>query len=340
MRLGQEMCQLQRIRMAPPAARGGAARRRCADFWLNLMFWLSRRAPRAVKALRRLGLWGAWTFSRHLREATVINAGHLLGEKSTYAERCALGRRTLASFFDFIHDIGRTRGMDVKELEAQIAGIEGKEAYAQVRGQKKGAIIATAHMGSFELGLTAMLEVEKQIHVVFQRDPSLFETLRSEFRQRMGVKEAAVDDGWAMWLGLREALSRDEVVAMQADRTMPGQMGLKVPFVDGHALFPEGPAKLAAITGSPIIPVFCIRQADGRVRVFIEGAIWVEGAGEMAIMGATTKLADVVGTYVKRYPEQWLVVQPAWCEDMPELSPEAAGSGAGAKADGQARDCD
>ena len=72
-----------------------------------------------------------------------------------------------------------------------------------------GAIIATAHMGSFELGMTAMLEVEREIHVVFQRDANpLFERLRSDFRKRVGIHEAAVDEGWAMWLGLRDALAR------------------------------------------------------------------------------------------------------------------------------------
>ena len=97
---------------------------------------------------------------------------------------------------------------------------------------------------------------------------------------------------------------------------MPGQVGVKVPLLGGHAFFPEGPAKLAAITGSPIIPVFAIRRPDGKVKLFIEQAIHVPEATDIAICAAIAKLADVVGEYIRRYPGQWLVANRAWCEDI------------------------
>lgn len=314
-----------RVRILPPEERNGKIRRACAQFWLDVMFVLSRRAPWLVRGLRDGATRLAWRCSRHLREVAMLNGARILGEDATSCEKAKLGQGVLRSFYDFIHDIGRTSEMDPEELRRQIIAIEGEAAYRGVRSEGRGAIIATAHMGSFELGMTAMLEVEKRIHVVFQRDDnSHFEVLRREFRRRMGIMEAAVNDGWGMWLKLREALGRDEVVAMQADRAMPGQKGVRARFLGGHALFPEGPAKLAAITGAPIIPVFCIREAEGRVRVWIEEAIWVNGADEVAITAAIAKLAGVIGGYVKKYPEQWLVVQPAWCEDM--ASPARFGS--------------
>ncbi len=305
-----------RLRM-PPQPKGGRLRCACASFWLNGMFYGSRVAPRAVRHVKGFFLWGAWGCSRHLQEETILNAKHLLGEGSTIDQRRALGREVVGSFYDFICEIGRTTKMGREQLLAQIAEISGKERYLKMREAKKGAIIATAHMGSFEVGMAAVQVVESHINVVFQRDSfPLFERLRSEFRNRLGIKEAAVDDGWAMWMRLRDALQADEVVAIQADRVMPGQVGVKVPFLDGHSLFPEGPAKLAAITGSPIVPVFTVRQADGRVRIFIEEAIWVEEASEAAIASAIAKIAEVVGRYVQQYPEQWLVVNRAWCEDI------------------------
>jgi len=281
------------------------------------MFFLSRRVPLAVQWTKPIFLWWAWTFSRHLQDATIANAKHLLGSESSLAERRRLGKRVIGSFYDFISDIGRTFALSREQLISLIESIEGMEAYHALRKEGKGVIIATAHMGSFELGMSAMLDIEKRIHVVFQRDEnSLFESLRSDFRKRMGIMEAAVDDGWGVWIKLRDALAADEVVAMQADRAMPGQIGVKVPLLDGHALFPEGPAKLAGITGAPIVPVFVLRLPDGRVRIFIEEAIRVHEASEVAISQAIAKLARVVGQYIQKYPEQWLVVHRAWCEDM------------------------
>jgi KDO2-lipid IV(A) lauroyltransferase len=306
-----------RVRIAPPEQLCGPFRQNCATFWLNVMFFLSRKLPWFVRSTRGFFLWWAWTFSKHFQDATVANARHLLGPDSSMAERRRLGKRIVGSFYDFISDIGRTTRLPREQLRQLIAEINGKEAYQKIRGEGKGVIIATAHMGSFELGMTAMLEVEKRIHVVFQRDGhSLFEKLRSEFRERLGIMEAAVDDGWGIWMRLREALAADEVVAIQADRAMPGQIGVKVPFLDGHALFPEGPAKLAAITGAPIVPVFVIRLADGSVRIFIEEAIRISDPSDIAIAHAIATLAQVVGRYAKQFPDQWLVVNRAWCEDM------------------------
>ena len=309
-----------RVRVSPPVYNSGIVRRLSARFWLGAMFFCSRRMPGFVRATRGFFLWWAWNFSKVLQANTLANARHLLGPDSTINQRRRLGKQVVGSFYDFISDFGRATALSREQLHVLVDSIEGIDSYRRLRAERKGAIIATAHMGSFEVGMTALQEVEKRIHVVFQRDPnSLFETLRSDFRQRMGIIEAPVDDGIGVWLRLREALLADEVVAIQADRVMPGQVGLKTRFMDGHMLLPEGPAKLAAITGAPIVPVFVIRLADGRVRIFIEEAIRVSSADQVAIVEAIGKLAEVMERYVRQYPHQWLVVHRAWCED---ISPE------------------
>jgi KDO2-lipid IV(A) lauroyltransferase len=210
-----------------------------------------------------------------------------------------------------------------QQWENQIAAIEGTDNWYRARQMHKGAIIATAHMGSFEIGLCAMLKVEKRIHVVFKRDiRSRFERLRRTLRERLGVIEAPVDDGLANWVRLREALLADEVVAIQADRVMPGQKGLKVPFLGGHILLPDGPARLAAITGSPILPVFTMRERDGKVRVVIEPAVTPTGMDAAAVETAVRELADVIARRVAQCPQQWLLLQKAWLEDQ---APAGAG---------------
>jgi KDO2-lipid IV(A) lauroyltransferase len=300
---------------SPP--KGSLIRRWAANFWLDFFYFHARYTPWVARWAKGFFLWWAWGCSRHIRTVIQTNARWLLGPEATRQDRKALAKRVLGSFYDFIYDVGRTNRMSREELKALIVSVEGQDHYDHARSLGKGAIIATAHMGSFELGMCAMLEIERGIHVVFQRDPfSNFERLRSDFRKRLGIQEAAVNDGWATWLRLRDALAANEVVAIQADRVMPGQKGVKVPFLGGHTLFPEGPAKLAAITGAPIIPIFTIRQRDGRVRVCIDEPIMVSGADPIAIQEAIAKLAATVGRYVKTYPDQWLVMHRAWCEDI------------------------
>ena len=145
-------------------------------------------------------------------------------------------------------------------LRAWVEQVDGASHYRSARASGTGAILVTAHLGPFEVGISALMEQEGKIHVVFQRDDrASFDRLRSKLRSKLGVVEAPIDDGWSIWGGLRDALEANEVVLIQGDRVMPGQRGAEVPFLGGHIPIPTGPVKLALITGSPIIPVFSVR---------------------------------------------------------------------------------
>jgi KDO2-lipid IV(A) lauroyltransferase len=119
-----------------------------------------------------------------------------------------------------------------------------------------------------------------------------------------------------VWLKLRDALARDEVVMVQADRVMAGQKGSKVRFLFGHLLLPTGPVKLALASGAPIVPIFAIRTSDGRIRIHVEPHIVVDPSDQDP-HPALLKLAATLEKYVRTYPEQWLLLHPAFCEDAP-----------------------
>jgi KDO2-lipid IV(A) lauroyltransferase len=289
-------------------------RQRAIAFWQDALFWQARSAPILGTVLKPLAMQMGWRCSSMVRDATAANARRIFGPDISVGQTQRYARGVLSTFFDFVCDVGRSAQMNDAELRGQIASIEGAAAYEAARAAKKGAIIATAHMGSFEAAAAALLAREKKIHVVFKRDPSRFEQVRSELRRRLGVMEAPVDDGWSIWLRLREALARDEIVMLQADRVMPGQKGKSVPFLHGHVEVPTGPIKLALASGAPIIPAFGLRTRDGRVRIHIEPAIWVEGSDESP-HPALLKLASILEKYVASHPQQWLVLHRAFCED-------------------------
>ena len=117
---------------------------------------------------------------------------------------------------------------------------------------------------------------------------------------------------------LRDALLADEVVVLQGDRVMPGQKGEPVGFLGGTLLLPAGPVKMALATGAPIVPIFSVRTGDAKVRLFIEEPIDVQpddGDAAGAAHPALIEWAAVLERYVRSYPDQWLMLRPAWCED-------------------------
>lgn len=293
---------------------GGAARA-----WLGALFFVVRRAPWLARLLRPLVVWGVWRFSTRVRENTWANARRVLGGgEGGAAERAARG--VIGSFYDAVVEFGSSRGKGVGEFAARVGRVEGADAYAARRAAGKGAVIVTAHLGPFESAIASLRERERNVHVVFRRDEfAAFERLRSGQRARLGVQEAAIDEGLATWMTLREALLRDEVVLIQGDRVLTGQRGVKVRFLGGHVMLPDGPARLAMIAGSPLIPAFATKEADGSVTIRLHGAIEVgDGAGLVSVERAVEMVGGIIAETVRRYPDQWLMMEKAWSEDRGE----------------------
>jgi phosphatidylinositol dimannoside acyltransferase len=301
----------------PPAPRGRFAW--LVEFWVSLLIGIGVRCPALARAVKPVAVRAAWWSSAPMRRGTIANARWLLGPGSSMAQRRAMGREVVASFFDFLLDLGRCGGRSAEELETEIETVEGLDRYMAARRLGRGAIVVTAHLGSFEVGVAGLRRTEPRIHVVFRRDRmSVFESMRSAQRRGLGVIEAPVDDGWPVWVRLRDALLADEVVMMQGDRLMEGQRGLQVPFLGGHIAVPTGPARLALAAGAPIIPIFSLRTPGGRVRIVVDDAVIVESSGgaSEAVELATRAVTAAIERQVARHPGQWLMLRPVWCEDL------------------------
>jgi KDO2-lipid IV(A) lauroyltransferase len=300
---------------APAPSQPRSLRRRVADFWLNALFWNATHCRPVARFFRGPTIFVCRRFSRHVRDALRANGPRILGPGATPAQIAAYERGVIGHFYDFVCDVGRAANLTAAQIRATIETIEGNDIYVAARAAGNGAIIVTAHMGSFEAGAAALLDHDARLHVVFKRDViGRFEQVRSALRARLGVIEAPVDDGFAIWMNLRDALRRDEVVMIQGDRCMPGQKGAKVPLLHGHLMVPTGPVKLALATGAPIIPVFALRTPAGGVRIVTEQPIHVEPS-DLSPHPALLRYVSLLEKHVRAHPDQWLLFHKAFCED-------------------------
>lgn len=292
-----------------------------AECALRLLFWLNRHAPIVPRVIRRPALGLAWRASPALRRGPLINAARILGPASTGRQRTALAKRTVASFYTFVCEVGAHQHHSLEQLAARVEVTHGAQGYRAARASGrfagKGAVLVTAHFGNFEVGLAEVRKIEQHVHVVFRRDAmGAFEAARSTLHRGLGIHETPIDDGIASWLALRDALHADGVVLLQGDRAEPGQQSTDAPFMDGHLRVPVGPAKLALMTGAPLIPVFAVRgprSVGHRVRIVLGEPIAVPDAH--AVEPATHAVVAALQDVVRQHPEQWHVMWPACVED-------------------------
>lgn len=275
---------------------------------LRTLFALAGRTPWLLTALRPLVVRFTPRLASTVRDRIEANGRQMFGGPPPRD----FASNVIGQFYDFVRDVARAGRESPEQLRSHIVAIDGREQYLAARAAGRGAVLVTAHMGSFEVGLAALRDVETDIHVVFKRDAfGGFETLRRRVRNSLGIHEAAIDDGWPTLVRLRDALRANAVVVMQADRAMPGQKSQVVPFLHGHLRLPVGPLKLAQAAGSPVVPVFTVREAPGRYRVHLLPPI------EPTDADALPRVADAIAAFVRRHPDQWLVLHRAFVEDEP-----------------------
>jgi len=289
-----------------------------AQWWLRRLFAVSRQAPWLARILKRWAARTAIRYSPKALDAAIANGRRLISPDLPEMDCREYGRAVVRRFIDFVIDIGQSQSQTPDEMRARIDGVDGHDRYVAARAAKCGAIVVTAHMGSFELGLAALTAIEPRVHVVFKRDTlDGFETIRQNLRRTLGVIEAPIDDGWAIWIKLRDALRADEVVILQGDRAMPGQKAAAVPVARGHVNLPLGPVMLAIASGAPIVPIFTLATSPGRYRVCVESPIWVDPQAEPidGVHPALLQIGKTLEKYVLAYPDQWLLLDRAFVED-------------------------
>jgi len=267
-----------------------------------------------------------WT-SRTVAENLQFNAVRIFGRTLSAREQRDFARGVVRNFYDFVVELACSGKQSPAVIVSRIEQVDGEPAYLQARQRKQGVILVTAHMGAFEVGLAALRRVEPRVHVVFKRDAFAgFERMRRQVRRQLDVREAAIDDGLPSLMALRDALLADEAVVIQGDRAMPGQRGQIVRFLHGRLRMPVGPVKLARLTGSPIVPVFVLRGARDRFRIHLGTPVYVEPTADGAtdeMDAALLSLARTFESFVRQYPQQWLVLDRAFVDDSSEETSRA-----------------
>lgn len=301
--------------------------------FLLLFIPLARHAPWLSRRLRPLFVWITWLALPSRRRALRRTARIVLGPAPGERELNRHGRRVMTNLQAFIADVATIDRRSVRELAARTPRYEGIERVLPLLDERRAMILAGAHLGSFESSMAVLRsKSDVPVHVVYSRDSlRAFDRIRARARRHLGIVEQTVERGVETWLALREALESGEVVAILADRVLPGQRGAVMPLFGVPARLPTGPVRLAAITGAPIVPTFSIPGADGLQTLRFEPPIYVDGGDDGAEARAQRALIDAIERAVRTAPEHWLVVDAPWASaptttdaTAPRVDPRAA----------------
>lgn len=228
----------------------------------------------------------------------------------------ALSRRNVANFCGMLADYFMSAAAHGAVAGRYVDDMVGREHIEKALAAGKGAVIATAHLGNWELGALLLRELGFPVTIVTLDEPSPGLTRwRDAQRERRGIKTIAVGpDRKFSFVEMIQALRRNECVAMLVDRPYEGT-GETVTYFGKQTLFSAGPALLHRHTGAAVLPAFVVAQADGRYRCLTQSNL----ADPDAAPFQTQMLADAFERLVRAHPDQWYnyvpLAQPAAAPD-------------------------
>ncbi len=171
----------------------------------------------------------------------------------------------------------------------------------------KGLLVLSAHFGNFELIATAHAMHGYQISIVHHMQSFLpGEAMVTFVRERAGVE--LIRKHSAARAVLR-ALRAGDLVAIPFDQNAKRSEAVFVPFFGELAATTSGLARLVALSGAPVIPVFIVRDPNHRthrIEIMEEIPAQRTGDNEADVLENTRRFVKAVEDIVRRYPEQFL----------------------------------
>ena len=158
---------------------------------------------------------------------------------------------------------------------------DGVEHYEKLRALEGGAIILTAHMGSYDLGAHVFSSTSNR-RIVMVRAPEIdpetqaFEQAQQERSRTEALRIDFNTKASELALELLHAIQKGDLVAIQGDRVTPGIATLPATLFGEPARIPAGPFALAMAARVPIFPMFIMRAGRRRYRLLTCAPIHVE----------------------------------------------------------------
>ena len=252
---------------------------------------------------------GHFLFSHKDRNGVLQNLEVICG-KIRKKERWEKGRKVFHNFGRYLVEFLRFPKLSRSFFLEDVA-VEGLDHLDTALAKGKGAIIISAHLGSWEIGAAQLSLLGYRVNAVVLPHPNpAVNRLFVQMRQQKGIRVVVTEE--PVWK-LLDCLSRNEILLMVGDRDF-SENGIEITFFDRPAVFPKGPVTLALRSGSPLVIAFLLRDPTGRLRLLLRPPIFPKETGPFKenVRALTQDIAHFFEKQIRKDPSQWLIFKPFW----------------------------
>lgn len=252
--------------------------------------------------------------SKKRRKMAIDNISRSLGITEEQAETIAKssGIRFGPMFMEVLH-MPRLNKDNINKY-VTLSGSEHLEA-ALTMG--RGAVLATAHSGNWELlGAALAMHGFPLVAVVQRQTNAAMDTFINEYRTKAGMHVTYKQ-------GVREMvklMGSGKIIGLLMDQDNHRD-GVFVEFFGRMASTPQGAAALARLGNTPIVPAFITENPDGTHIAIFHPPVLVTKTDDRAgdIRNTTQHLTRIIEQHIRQHPQEWFWLHNRWKTAPPDL---------------------
>ncbi len=274
-------------------------------------------------AVRIFGLRGAYGFLYFVALYYLIVDRPVVLAARAYAERrfpdYGAGRQLLSVYRLFVSQgknlIDRyALSLGCGDIEMELLGHD--KIRDLLARQNKGFIVLTAHVGNWQVTMTALKKFERTVYLMMRpEDNDAVKNALHIDNERELVKIIFTDTALGGVVEAIQAIHQGNLVSIMGDRTY-GYSAVDASFLGESVQFPYGAFSIAAAAECPVVVLLSAKTGPKKYIVDVSHVILPPtGRGEAkknAIQAAVREYSRVLEEYVRQYPFQWFVFRDIW----------------------------
>ena len=201
--------------------------------------------------------------------------------------------------------------------------IRGKENLLNAIKDPKGVIMISAHLGNWEMAhIFVSCYLQKPLVLVARQIQC--RVLNRWICRLQGSCGNIILHKKRALPKMARALHQGRPVGLLIDQETKHSEGVEVTFLDRTATATPAAAIMARRYDSPVLPAFCIREAEGGLTLIVEPPLTLKRTEDLhADLKANTQImTSCIEKAVRAYPEQWFWFHKRWRGYYPYLYAE------------------
>ncbi|MBR3458661.1 MAG: lysophospholipid acyltransferase family protein [Selenomonadaceae bacterium] len=190
--------------------------------------------------------------------------------------------------------------------------IEHFERVKAAHEEGRGIVVITGHIGTWEWMSAAMALKGIPTTAIAKPQPNLDYTRALDDLRAM-VHVEVFSRGTSELLAAGRALKKGKILGFLMDQDA-GPGGAFMEFLGRTASTPMGAAVFARKFGSPVVPMFILRQKSGKHKIVIGEIMRYEDTGDTDkdLFDFTEKMTKLIDRMIRENPTQWIWFQKRW----------------------------